>query len=166
MPGVEALNEYFTQIGPALSANLPNLVYVSTIARITKTMVLNNTTTEEITKIFRSLKNKKITGYDGISNEILKCCSPIIEPCVADVFNKCLEQSIFPGPLKIARVIPLFKKGNRSNPENYRPISLLSSLSKVFEQVICRRLTKFFKNESLTPNQYGFRETQLYSCYR
>ena len=72
MPGVEALNEYFTQIGPASSLKLPNLVYVSTIPRITKTMVLNNTTTEEITKIIRNLKNRKSTGYDGISNEILQ----------------------------------------------------------------------------------------------
>ena len=67
-------------------------------------MVLNNTTTEKITKIFRNLKNKKSAGHDGISNEILKCCSPIIEPYVADVFNKCLEQSIFPEPFKIASV--------------------------------------------------------------
>ena len=126
-------------------------------------MVLNNTTTEEITKIFRNIKNKKSTGHDGTSNEILKCCSPTIEPYVADVFNKCLEQSIFPEPFKIARVIPLFKKGDRSNPENYRPISLLSSLSKVFEKVLCKRMTKFFmKNESFTPNQYGFRNKR--SC--
>ena len=76
-------------------------------------MVLNNTTTEEITKIVGNLKNKKSTGYDGISNEILKCCSPILEPYVADVFNKCLEQGIFPEPLKIARVIPLCKKGEK-----------------------------------------------------
>ena len=55
-------------------------------------------------------KNKKSTGYDGISNEILKCCSPIIEPYVADVFNKCLEQSIFQEPLKIARVFRSLKK--------------------------------------------------------
>ena len=95
MPGVEALNEYFTQVGPALSSKLPNLVYVSTIPRITKTMVLNNTTNKEIIKIVCNLKNKKSTGYDGISNEILKCCSPIIEPYVADVFNKCSDRVSF-----------------------------------------------------------------------
>ena len=59
MPGVEALNEFFTQVGPALSSKLPNLVYVSTIPRITKTMALNNTTTEKITKIIRNLKTRK-----------------------------------------------------------------------------------------------------------
>ena len=59
MPGVEALNEYFTQLGPALTSKLPNLVYVSTIPRITKTMVLNNTTTEEIIKICRNLKKQE-----------------------------------------------------------------------------------------------------------
>ena len=65
-------------------------------------------------------------------------------------------------PTSASRVIPLFKKGDRSNPENYRPISL-SSLSKVFEMVLCKRLTKFFKkNESFTPNQYGFRNKR--SC--
>ena len=64
MQGVEALNEYFTQLGPALSSKPPNLVYVWTIPRMIKTMVVNKATTEEITKIFRSLKNKKSTGYD------------------------------------------------------------------------------------------------------
>ena len=58
-------------------------------------MVLNNTTTEEITKIVRNLARKKSKGNDGISNEILECSSLIIEPYVADVFNKCLDQIIF-----------------------------------------------------------------------
>ena len=78
-------NKVTNEITTALSSKLPNLVYVSTIPRITKTTVLNITTTEEITKINRSLKSKKRTGCDGISIESLKCFSLIKKVYVADV---------------------------------------------------------------------------------
>ena len=78
-------------------------------------------------------------------------------------FNYYIEKQFFPGCLKIAKVLPLFKKGDESLPCNYRPISLLSSLSKVFEKVLYKRMVKFFnKNNLFTPAQYGFRPK--YSC--
>ena len=115
IPGMGALKDYFTQIGPAFYSKLP--VYFSTIARLTETMVLNNITIEEITEIIRNLKSEKSTGYDWISNEIREYCSTITE---SYVFKECLDQSIFPEPLKRARVTPFSEKGERSNPENYR----------------------------------------------
>ena len=76
------------------------------------------------------MKNKKSYGLDGISKEILKCCSPVIEPDIAAALSKCIEGRTFPKCLKIAKVIPIFKKGDKRKPENYRPISLFSSISK------------------------------------
>ena len=73
MSGVAAFIKFFTQIGPAFPSKLLKLVYVLTIPKTTETKVLNNTTTEEIIKISRSLKNEKSTGYDGI----LKCLNAV-----------------------------------------------------------------------------------------
>ena len=126
-------------------------------------MVLQKTDNLEVMKVIKELKNKKSSGSDDISNEIIKCCSPVVENFLAIAFNKCIEESIFPKCLKIAKVIPIYKKGDRNKPENYRPISLLSSISKIFEKLILRRMMKFCeKNNIITKNQYGFRSRR--SC--
>ena len=57
----------------------------------------------EVSKILENMKNKKSTGEDGISNEMLKCCSPIIEPHIATMFNNCIEDGIFPDCFKTAK---------------------------------------------------------------
>ena len=64
----------------------------------------------------KELKNKKSTGHDGISNEKLKSCTPILEKYKVKTFNICLEERKVPQCMKNAKVIPLFKKGNRNNP--------------------------------------------------
>ena len=76
-----------------------------------------------------------------------------------------LTQSTFtvcwpPSQFKIAKVIPLFKSGDKSLPDNYRLISLLSCFSKIFEKVVCLRLLNFLENNNiLTPDQFGFRKS-------
>ena len=97
-------------------------------------MVIFPTDELEIGKIISNLKNKKNHGHDGISSEILKCCSPIVESYLAVAFNRAIEEAKFPSAFEIAKIIPLFKKCERAKLENYRPISLLSSLRKVFEK--------------------------------
>ena len=67
-------------------------------------------------------------------------------------------ERIFPDSLKIAKVIPLYKKGNKTDPGNYRPISLLSTISKILEKILLKRMMKFcVKNNLLANNQFGFR---------
>ena len=69
-----------------------------------------------------------------------------------------IANCIFPECFKIAKVIPLYKKGDKTDPHNYRPISLLSSLSKIFEKILHKRMMKFCQtNKLLNPMQYGFR---------
>ena len=71
---------------------------------------------------------------------------------------RMLKKDLFPGMLKIAKVVPLYKTGDRDNPANYRPLSLLTSLSKVFEKIIYGRLFDYIdKFELFYPKQYGFR---------
>jgi retron-type reverse transcriptase len=75
------------------------------------------------------------------------------------IINLSLENGIFPTKLKLAKVIPLFKQGDRTNVNNYRPISLLPQFSKIFEKVFYNRLSDFFeKFEILSKSQYGFRK--------
>ena len=77
---------------------------------------------------------------------------------MALVWNDCLTRGIYPNPLKIARVTPIFKAGERTNPGNYRPISVLSDINKIFETLIYRRLLLFLNNKSILSRcQYGFR---------
>ena len=83
---------------------------------------------------------------------------PIIEKYLVKAFNNCIETQKFPDFLKIAKVVPIYKKGDRDSPENYRPISLLCSISKIFEKLLYTRMVSFFNiNKLFSPMQFGFR---------
>ena len=116
-------------------------------------------------KKFETKENTKIYGLDGISNEILNCRSPVIEPAIAAVFNKCIQGRTFPKCLKIAKTIPIFKERDERKSESYRPISLLSSMGIVFEKLLELRRIKFGeKNSIISRNYYGFRSKR--SCIK
>ena len=120
-------------------------------------MFVHPTKEKEDYEILHGMKNKS-SGHDGISNEILKCWSPILEPFLVRIFNQCITNYIFPECFKIVKVIPLYKKGDKTDPHNYRPIRLLSSLSKIFEKNLPKRMMMFCQiNKLLNPVQYGFR---------
>ena len=98
------------------------------------------------------------TSFDNISVKLLKQIILQIANPLSKIFNKSLSHGIFPDLLKIARIIPIFKNGDSTDPKNYRPISLLPSFSKILEQIIYIRLTSFFnKHDILNSSQYGFR---------
>ena len=159
----DELNSFFSTVGEKIAGDIQRDSYQSSIRKIEKTMVLKQTDEVEIGKILNNLKNKKSTGHDGISNEILKCCSPIIEKYLCEAFNNCILERRFPNSLKIAKVVAMYKKGDNTKPENYRPISLLSPISKIFETILLKQMTKFFsKNDSFSEHQYGFRKKR--SC--
>ena len=102
---------------------------------------------------------KKACGYDHISNRILKKTSYIIAPYLCLLFNNCIRQGVFPDAYKIAKVIPLFKKGgDKESKDSYRPISLLPALGKLLEKLISVRVVRFFEAYDLfSPHQFGFR---------
>ena len=155
-PNAETFNQFFSKIGEKLAKNI-NKMEPRKIEQIQPTMVLAYTNEHEIKDILENLKPKHSTGHDEISNEILKCCSPIIEKYLTTLFNKCIEDGTFPEIMKIAKVIPFFKNGDKKQPENYRPISLLTAMSKIFEKLLLKRMSTFVsKHKVLTPNQFGF----------
>jgi hypothetical protein len=112
----------------------------------------------EIERIIKSLKTKNTSGYDEISNRIIKLTAPFIISPLTYICNAVLWTGVFPDRLKYAIVKPILKKGNKQEISNYRPISLLTSFSKIFEKLIYARLhTHIDMNNILVQEEYGFR---------
>ena len=89
---------------------------------------------------------------------MLKLCCPLISEPLTNVFNNCVKTGIFPDEFKVAKVNPLHKDGKFNEYGNYRPISLLPSLAKVYECIIYNRIINYFEHfELFNPNQFGFR---------
>jgi hypothetical protein len=109
-------------------------------------------------KITESLKAKDHHGYDEISVKILKLSTQFISSPLSHICNKLLSSGIFSCRLKYTEVVPLFKKGDKKDMSNYRPISLLTAFSEVFEKVPYVRLYQHLINHSVLVNeQFGFK---------
>ena len=116
-------------------------------------------TLSEIHETIEQLKSKNSSDNDGLSVTFLKKISLSISKPLLHIFSKSLNTGVIPHQLKIAKVIPLFKSGDRSLLDNYRPIALLSSFSKILEKIVCNRLYIFLENnELLSKFQFGFRK--------
>lgn len=123
--------------------------------------VLNrHITVAEIRKCIDALKQGKSPGGDCILNEYIKSTKEIFLPLYESLFNKIFDTGILPTPWLEGAITPIYKnKGNTSEPNNYRPITILSCLSKVFTAVLNNRLTEFLENSNLLrENQAGFRK--------
>lgn len=113
----------------------------------------------EILYIIKNLKNSNASGYDEISTNLLKKCMNKIVIPLTDILNTSISNGIFPEKLKIAKIKPLLKSDSGTSMENYRPICLLSSFSKIFEKYVAGKLIAFLdKYELLNDNQFGFRK--------
>ena len=112
-----------------------------------------------VMSVIKTLATKNSTGIDSISSHMLQKLAPSIITPLTHIINQSLCTGIFPHRLKIAKVIPLFKKNDPHIFDNYRPISLLSSISKTFEKVDFNQVYEYFTNNELFYNsQYGFRK--------
>ena len=120
-------------------------------------MRLHETNPNEVQKLIENLKMKKSAGFDELSAKFLKMCAPYISEPLAFIFNSSIINGVFPDLLKTAWVTPIYKKGVKSDPSNYRPISVLSQVNKVFEKILHKRLYKYLtKFEILYEYQFGF----------
>ena len=104
----------------------------------------NTTTEQEVGKVISELNIKKSMGYDFISPKVLKMSSSYITPVITTLINNCIQNYVFPSELKLAEVASLFKKNDKLTKENYRPISILIIMSKVFEKIFATRITEYF----------------------
>ena len=101
----------------------------------------------DIKKSLNNLKVSKATGVDGIPAKILKLSSNIISPSLTYIFNLSISTGIFVDDWKKAKVIPIYKSEDRKKCENYRPISILPIISKVFEKEVFGQLSKSIPNK-------------------
>ena len=155
-----AFNEYFCSIGRIISNSLDSVQISSPRTGITtpvNSFYFHEPSVFDVGKAINSLKNKSshISTYPV---KVLKYLEPILSPILATILKKSFQQGFFPIFLKIARVIPLHKTGSRSDVSNFRPISILSPISKIFEKIVFKQMLKFLdKFRLLNENQYGFR---------
>ena len=168
-----AFNSYFTSVADNLliknfskskiTNNDDPMIYLQqNFSHFHSPIKLNNTTTYEINKIMSSLKSKNSHDYDEISTKILKASAPFILSPLTYIFSKVLSSGIFPDCLKFSEVQPLFKKGEKTEISNYRPITLLPSSLKIIEKIIYRRLYHYLdENNVLVDEQFGFKETRI-----
>ena len=159
-----AFNVYFANIGKNLASEIEQNVniidytqYLST--PITETRLQFKCITDNDTqKAIDKLENKSSSGHDGISNKLLKLLKMELSKSLTLIINQMITTGIFPDSFKISKITPLFKKGDVSLLSNYRPISLLPTISKIFERILYNQLYKYFNSNKLLAEQhYGFR---------
>ena len=141
----------------------PNKMYqpLKNLNPNTDTIFLNPTTEDEVKKCIENLKPKSSAGIDSISNRLIILLKEVLIKPITSLINLSYEQGIFPGIFKTAKVIPLYKSGNKSEIVNYRPISLLPCISKIFEKTMLTRLIEFSGSCNLLyEGQYGFRKNR------
>ena len=156
-------NRFFSRVGPDLAESI-NSTSTKSFSYYLKQNVyssfeFNCIDIPEVRKTINDLSSKNSCGYDSISSKLLKRISEFIEEPLRLIINQSLCSGIFPDKLKIAKVIPLYKKGDHHLLDNYRPISLLPVISKIFEKIVFKQTYEYFSsNKLLYSSQYGFRK--------
>lgn len=154
----EILNEHFSSVGKKISESFTEPRPIHNGTHITNSFYFRDVTGVDITAVIQSMKNKK-SNISTYSIKILKSLRDIISEPIAKIVNKSIKNKYFPEQLKIARVIPIFKGGCETDPNNYRPISILPLMSKIFERIMFNQLYRFIeKYKLLSDCQYGFRK--------
>ena len=126
--------------------------------RVNKSLFLEPTDEKEILSITRNLKSSFSSGIDGLSSNLIRQIIPSIAKPFTHICNNSFLNGSFPEGMKLSKVIPIFKNGDPNCVNNYRPISLLPTLSKVLERLMFNRLYKYLSvNDLINKQQFGFR---------
>jgi len=156
----EAFNSFFANIGKNLDDGIPvvpacPLDYMGEPSH--SSFFVRPASPADVERLIGELPNKSC-GLQSIPAFIYKFCKDLVSPVICALFNNSVNSGIFPDTLKIARVVPVFKAGDKHSVNNYRPISVLSIISKIFEKLMHNRLMTFVtNNDVLSKNQFGFR---------
>jgi len=165
----EIFMNFFSDLAKNLLRKLPSPPTRYTIASLINyysgktpetSFTLKPVSEEEVIKIMKDLDITKAAGIDNIKAIFLKDGASILGKPISKLCNLSIRLSIFPEKCKIAKLKPLFKKGSKTEPKNYRPISLLPLISKIFEKVVHDQTQNFLKENNLLYNyQSGFRSS-------
>ena len=154
------LNDFFINVGPSINASVVSndTDPLSFLTATEKSIFLTPTDIPEVSSIIEGL-GKTAPGVDGLTGHILKLLASVIVRPLVHLTNLCLQEGKFPENLKNALVIPIYKSGDKTLPQNYRPISLISNISKIIERVLHKRIYDFLESEKLiSKTQFGFRK--------
>ena len=157
-------NQYFSSIGAELASKIkehPDLLHyennVYTAGDIK--FKFHSVCEDDVHKELMKLKDNTSVGLDGISSKILKMSAPVIVPYLTYIINRSLFENKFPNHWKGSEIIPIHKSGNTTSPNNFRPISILPTVSKLLERFVQRQFMAFLEeNNILSPAQFGFRK--------
>lgn len=154
-------NNHFANVGVNLASLIPsqpddNINKFNSIQYNPNSIFLSPVTETEIANLIKGINSNKSPGYDNIRGSLLKSCPSLI-PIITELANLIINGGIYPDSLKVARVIPIHKTGDKKNLNNYRPISLLSVFNKIFESLISCRIHSFLEHNFFYKYQYGFR---------
>lgn len=160
----EYFNEFFVKVGKNLAQRIripDQREYLKNFERrynIKHSAFLRPVEETELKNTILSLKTNTAPGFDKISPLLLKNIVNFILKPLLHILNNCFLKGICPSYFKISNVKPLFKNGDRTDCTNYRPISLISVFSKIFEKLLKKRIVNFIeKHKILNKNQFGFR---------
>ena len=166
------MNEFFANIGEKTAQKIPatNKDPMSYLNYLDDESTPKPTFTrfslcdqEEVERVIKSMKPKANVMSNGINMKIVRECRKVLSPTLTTLLNESITKNVFPEQLKIAEVVPLYKKGQKEQPTNYRPISLLDPFSKVYEKILEGQLRTYMEtNRLLTKNQHGYR--MQHSC--
>ena len=163
-----AFNSYFTTLPTVKTPSFPKLGKSSPAER---SIFLTPCTSIEICDFISSLSSSNTADALGLTNHVLKSVSSYVVEPLTHIFNLSISKGVYPDLFKIAKVIPLFKKGDPSLVSNYRPISILPIFSKLLEKVVHKRLFSFLSTGAsigsgsvLSDHQYGFRPKLSTAC--
>uniref|UniRef100_A0A0A9YPH7 Putative RNA-directed DNA polymerase from transposon BS n=2 Tax=Lygus hesperus TaxID=30085 RepID=A0A0A9YPH7_LYGHE len=158
----DALNSYFSQVGKKLTAkfinNRTSKSPTSNIARGTA-FTIRSMSDNDLEKILQSMKGKSSPGIDGIQLDLIKNHISVLKNPLLHIYNLSLFTAVFPEVFKAAKVVPIYKGGPVGELGNYRPISMLSTLSKILEKFVKNQLYSYLEeNKILNARQFGFRK--------
>ena len=161
------LNEFFASVADQFEMDSSDIsitdrdkikTFVNSKVPADTKFCIPNITTEKVTHYINKLDSSKATGLDGIGPKIIKLAAGSLSPSIAALINKSLATGQFPSQLKQAKIFPIFKGGSKSDPSNYRPISILPTVSKIFERHVNTHLMGYLnKYKLLHETQSGFR---------
>ena len=144
----DAFNEHFVNIAESITKDIPK-VAPPVVKEMDYSMFLSEVTENEVEKIIDNLEKKASSGDDLINNIIVKTSKNETVEILTYLINRSFNEGIFPVSLKKAKVIPLHKDGSKTDVNNYRPISLLTVWSKIFERVMYNRIYNYMEHFSL-----------------
>ena len=159
---------YFSSVGETFANKIPKSDknvndYLKAIQSSQSSIFLTPCTKHETRKLIAKLPNKGSSGIDNISNILLKKLKDQIATPLTEIINASIEQGSFPDLMKCALVVPLYKAKAKDEVTNYRPISLLMTISKIIEKVIYKRVYNYLNmSGQIYDSQYGFRNN--HSC--